>query len=150
MTTTPPHIPLWFPFVVFAAVLCISGILATRSGWRRIAARFPYQGGTNHRKYYPVRMSLGIGTVPVAYGACVIVRLHPHGLGLSVIFPIRFMHPPLFIPWAEMAGCAREYTARYDVTRITIRNEDSVLSFYGRVGEDIYSAYVSRDRQGKP
>ena len=150
MTTNLPNIPFWFPIAVFASVLFISGILSTRSGWRRIAARFPDRDGAEHRKYFPVRMSLGIGTVPVAYGGCVIVRLHPDGLGLKVIFPIRFMHPPLFIPWSEVAGCAREYTARYDVTRVTIRNEDSILSFYGKVGEDIYSTYLSRDRKGKP
>lgn len=149
MTTSLPDTPFWFPFAVLASVLFISGILSTRSGWRRLAARFPYKENTDHRKYYPVRMSLGIGTVPVAYGGCVIVRLHPHGLGLSVIFPIRFMHPPLFIPWSEVAGCAREYSARYDVTRITIHKEESVLSFYGRVGEDIYATYASRDRKGK-
>ncbi len=97
-----------------------------------------------------MRMSLGIGPLPVGYGGCVIVRISPQGLGLSVIFPIRFLHPPMFIPWAEVAGCAREYTTRYDVTKVTIRNEDSVLSFYGKVGEDIYAAYASGDRRGNP
>jgi len=148
MTTNIANIPIWFPFLILVSLLLISAILSTRSGWRRIAARFPHKNITDYRKYHFVRMSLGSGPLPVGYGGCVIVRLSPHGLGLSVIFLIRFLHPPIFIPWSEVSGGAREFTARYDVTKIKIRNEESVLSFYGSVGENIYASYVAGNSQG--
>jgi len=149
MTMNIANIPIWFPFLILISLLLISAILSTKSGWRRIAARFPHKNITDHRKYYFVRMSLGSGPLPVAYGGCVIVRLSPQGLGLSVIFLIRFLHPPIFVPWSEVSSGAREFTARYDVTKIKIRNEESVLSFYGRVGENIYASYVAGNSHGK-
>ena len=145
MTTNIANIPFWFPFVILASLLFISAILSKRSGWRRIATRFPYKNITDHKKYHFVRMSFGTGSLPVAYGGCIIVRLSPHGLGLSVIFLIRFLHPPIFIPWSEVSRCSREYTSLYDVTKIWIRNEENVLSFYGKVGENIYASYVSEN-----
>ena len=149
MTTTIADIPFRFPIVILALLVFISTLLSTRSGWHRIATRFPYKKIADHRKYYFVRMSLGSGSFPVAYGGCVIVRLSPHGLGLSVIFLIRYMHRPIFIPWSEVSSCARERMARYDVTKISLRNEKSVFSFYGRVGENIYASYVSENTNRK-
>jgi hypothetical protein len=149
MTTNLLNDTLQFPFVILALLLFISAILSTRSGWRRIATRFPYKKITDHRKYLFARMSLGSGKFPVAYGGLVIVRLSPHGLGLSVIFLIRYLHSPIFIPWSEVSSCTREHTSRYDVTKISIPNEESVFSFYGRVGENIYASYVSENTHMK-
>ena len=149
MTTTLLNDTLQFPFVILALLVFISAILSTRSGWHRIATRFPYKKITDHRKYYFARMSLGSGTFPVACGGLVIVRLSPHGLGLSVIFLIRYLHRPIFIPWSEVSSCTRDQTTRYDVTKISIPNEKSVFSFYGRVGENIYATYVSEKPHGK-
>lgn len=148
MTTTIADIPFRFPIVLLALLVFISTILSTRSGWHRIATRFPYKKITDPRKYYFVRMSLGSGSFPVAYGGCVFVRLSPQGLGLSVIFLFRYMHRPIFIPWPEISRCVRE-TARSDVTKISLHDEKSVFSFYGKVGENIYATYVSQNTNGQ-
>jgi len=149
MTTTITDNPFHLPIVIFVVLVFISALLSTISGWHRIAARFPYKKITDPRKYYFARMSLGSGKFPVAYGGCVIVRLSPHGLGLSVIFLFRYLHRPIFIPWSEVSSCAREQTARYDVTKISLRDEKSAFSFYGKVGENIYASYVSDSTNGK-
>jgi len=150
MTTTIADISfLRFPIVILALLVFISTMLSTKSGWHRIATRFPYKRITEHTKYYFTRMSLGSGKFPVAYGGCVIVRLSPHGLGLSVIFLFRYMHRPIFIPWPEVFRCERDQTGRFDVTKISLHNEKSVFSFYGKVGENIYASYVSENTNGK-
>jgi hypothetical protein len=144
MTTTIADIPFQLPIVILALLLFISTILSARSGWHRIATRFPYKKIEDPRKFYFVRMSLGSGSFPVAYGGCVFVRLSPHGLGLSVIFLFRYMHRPIFIPWSDVSRCVRE-TARSDVTKISLHDEKSVFSFYGKVGESIYETYLSEN-----
>lgn len=149
MTTDTANIPYQFPFVILALLLFISAILSTRSGWRRIAERFPYQTTTDHKKYYFARMSLGSGSFPSAYGGLVIVRLSKQGLGLSVIFLVRYLHSPIFLPWSAVSSCTREHAGRYYVTRVSIPDEESVFSFYGKVGEDIYALYVSENIQRK-
>ena len=149
MTTTIADIDFRIPLVILALMVFISTILSTRSGWHRIATRFPYKKITDPRKYYFARMSLGSGSFPVAYGGCVIVRLSPHGMGLSVIFLIRYMHRPIFIPWPEVSSCARGKMGRFDVTKISFSNEKSAFTFYGKIGEDIYASYVSGNTPGK-
>jgi hypothetical protein len=82
----------------------------------------------------------------VAYGGAAIVRLSPHGLGISVIFLLRFLHPPMFIPWSEISRCVREKYPYYEVTKLSIRGEESEFAFYGKLGESMYSSYVSEKR----
>ncbi len=138
--------PAWIPVTTLSLLLFISTVLTIKSGWHRIAKRFPYQAQTDYRKFTFVRMSLGSGLFPVAYGGAAIVRLSPHGLGISVIFLLRFLHPPMFIPWSEISRCVREKYPYYEVTKLSIRGEESEFAFYGKLGESMYSSYVSEKR----
>ncbi|MDH3383563.1 MAG: hypothetical protein OEM42_05830 [Deltaproteobacteria bacterium] len=134
---------LWSPFAAMAMLVCISGVLSLWSGWQRIARKFPYREIPDSRRYAFVRMSLGSGLYPVGYGGVVFVRLSPHGIGLSVIFLIRFFHPPIFIPWSEVARCAREMVRGTHVTILSLRGEASEFAFYGKLGESINQTYLS-------
>lgn len=136
--------PVWYPFAALLVLLFLSAMLSMRSGWRRIAKKFPYREVTEHQKYRFVRMLLGSGQFPVAYGGAVRVRLSPHGLGLSVIFLLRFFHPPMFIPWSEVSRCVRDTVRFHDVTKLSIRNEASEFTFFGKSGESIYESFRSR------
>jgi hypothetical protein len=37
------------------------------------------------------------------YGNCLIVCANPDGVHLSVFFPFRIGHPPLFVPWPDVS-----------------------------------------------
>jgi len=37
------------------------------------------------------------------YNNCLTIGANASGLYLSIIFPLRFAHPPLFIPWREIS-----------------------------------------------
>lgn len=134
---------VWSPFAALAILLWISAILSLWSGWRRIARKFPHREIPDSRRYTFVRMSLGSGLYPAGYGGVVFVRLSPHGIGLSVIFLLRFYHPPIFIPWSEVARCARERVRGTYVTNVSLREEESEFAFYGELGESINQMYLS-------
>lgn len=42
------------------------------------------------------------------YNHCLIVGADPRGLYLSVMWPLRIAHPPLFIPWREISRSAKK------------------------------------------
>ncbi len=136
--------PIWYPFALLLLLLFISAVLSIRSGWRRIAKRFPEKEIPVDRKFRFVRMSLGTGLFPVGYGGAVRVRLGPHGVGLSVIFLLRFLHPPMVIPWSDVASCVRDTFRHDEVTILSVRDEIHVFSFYGGAGESIFQAFVLR------
>jgi len=142
--------PIWYPLSALAALLFASAMLSIRSGWRRIARRFPFQKTPDDRKFSFVRMSLGSGLFPAGYGGAVFVRVSPHGLGLSVFFLLRFYHPPMFIPWSDVTRCVRDQVRYYDVTKLSIRDEESEFAFFGKSGESIYEVFRSVRSSGKP
>ncbi|HBX43163.1 MAG TPA: hypothetical protein DEH27_04950 [Deltaproteobacteria bacterium] len=95
-------------------------------------------------------MSLGSGLNPPGYGGAVFVRVSPHGLGLSVFFLLRFYHPPMFIPWSDITRCVRGQVRFYDVTKLSIRDEESEFAFFGKSGESIYEVFRSVRSGGTP
>ena len=133
----------WSPFAALVLLLWISGILSLWSGWRRIARKFPRREVPDSRRYNFVRMSLGSGLYPAGYGGVVFVRLSQQGIGLSVIFLLRFYHPPIFIPWSEVARCVREKVRGTWTTKLSLREEASEFAFYGELGEAVNQAYLS-------
>ena len=134
---------VWSPLAALVILLWISAILSLWSGWRRIARKYPYREVAGSRRYTFVRMSLGSGLYPAGYGGVVFVRLSPHGIGLSVLFLLRFYHPPIFIPWTEVARCARETVRGTYATKLSLREEASEFAFYGELGESINQMYLS-------
>ncbi|HSL98622.1 MAG TPA: hypothetical protein VK944_00650 [Candidatus Limnocylindria bacterium] len=60
-----------------------------------------------------------------------------------MIFLLRFYHPPIFIPWSEVARCARERVRGTYVTNVSLREEESEFAFYGELGESINQMYLS-------
>jgi hypothetical protein len=146
---TNPIFPSWIPVTTLSLLLFISTVLSVKSGWHRIAKRFPHQAQTDYQKFLFVRMSLGSGLFPVAYGGAAFVRLCPNGLGISVIFLLRFLHPPMFLPWSAVTRCVRGKSPYYDFTKLSLRDEESEFAFYGRPGECIYSSYVSKEKNEK-
>jgi len=140
--------PIWYPLTALLALLFASAMLSIRSGWRRIAKRYPFRKTTAGRKFFFVRMSLGSGLNPPGYGGAVFVRVSPHGLGLSVFFLLRFYNPPMFLPWSEVTRCVRDQVRYYDVTKLSIREEESEFTFFGKSGEAIYEVFQTIKRDG--
>ena len=90
-------------FVVGFAALwgAILLVLSTLGGWGQLAQR--YKRVTTIIGTTRWLQSAGIRRyVEVSYGHCLTVTFNDEGIGLSVLFPFRLGHPPLFIPWSEV------------------------------------------------
>ena len=82
-----------FPFFWVASSLFFSHL----GGWAQLAARYRDNRLESGPTYYFRTGSVGA----INYRSCLVLRVCETGLGLSVIFPFRIGHPPLFIPWVE-------------------------------------------------
>ncbi len=88
------------------AVITIGGVIIWVSlsllasqvgGWAELAKK--YAGGRDEpgETYWLRSGSVGA----VNYSSCLVIRVCDDGLRLSVLFPFRIGHPPLFIPWDQ-------------------------------------------------
>jgi hypothetical protein len=92
-----------FLFVIFFAVLwaLVCFIIAAVTGWRALSRRFSCPKGTFHGETWSFRSARM--RFLSHYGNCLTFGADESGLYMSV-FPIfRVGHPPLLIPWAEVA-----------------------------------------------
>jgi len=85
-------------FVAFWCLICF--LIATISGWRKLARQFPatspFTGPTWSFQSARMRWTSN-------YGRCLTVGADITGLYLSTLFPFRVGTPPLFLPWSEVS-----------------------------------------------
>jgi len=69
-------------------------------GWRGLAKTYRHAGSFQGkvRRFQTISMKRW-----TAYGSCVHIGANQEGLFLSVFFPFRPGHPPLFIPWRDIS-----------------------------------------------
>jgi hypothetical protein len=92
-----PLLPLLLVPVIVVALLWFS---AWASGWRRLAARYPWDGeGTGPRWRF---VSVGFGML-WWYNRGAVVTATPRGLGIRLLPWLRAFHPPLLLPWDQLA-----------------------------------------------
>ena len=95
------------PFAVliaFPSMWCaVLWFLAQLGGWSRLAEQFSANSAQPGKVFHMRSAKFGL----VNYGSCLSLTVNDSGLRLSVLFPFRIAHPPLFIPWSEFHG-ARE------------------------------------------
>jgi hypothetical protein len=91
-------------FPLFFAILWL-GILhaiAWMGGWTKLAREFP--DNEQHNAEKPIRRarfqsgSFGL----MNYNSCLNIGIYEAGVRVSVLWPFRPGHPPLFIPWNEL------------------------------------------------
>jgi hypothetical protein len=118
-------------FVAFAGLWCfICLLISTLSGWRLLAGihrcaapvegkRWRFQSAGMHR----------FRLMPANYGGCLTVIANDEGIGLSVLWPFRLGHPPLFIPWSEMNLSQVNWLYLFPLVRCDFVQEPSVALF---------------------
>ncbi len=90
-----------FPFMWCGGLLLLSQL----GGWARLAERYPVNSVFIGREYPWQSAKIGM----VSYGSCLTLRVSDSGLGMSVMFPFRTSHPPIFIPWSEFHDVHQKY-----------------------------------------
>lgn len=94
---------LLFACVILAGVLVfrwlLLNLIATASGWKMLAARFPTQQPFSgpEWKWQSARMRYSMG-----YNNCLRVGADAMGMLIQPMWGLRTAHPPLFVPWHEI------------------------------------------------
>jgi hypothetical protein len=86
--------------VLAGAWLLLGWLSSLLGGWSKLASRYqlrrPFTGKT-----FPTRSAM-MGMT--RYASCLTMGVNQEGLYLEVFIWMRISHPPLFIPWTDMAG----------------------------------------------
>lgn len=94
-----PGLPLYFGILWCATCAALSHI----GGWTTLAAKFRSGSISVENRW---RFQSGTMRWMVNYNNCLTVGADRQGLSLAVFPLFRFRHPPLFIPWQEVAVVA--------------------------------------------
>ena len=85
-------------FAGFFSAICF--LISFLTGWHDLASEYPLSGTFNGQRWHFRSANMRWGT---HYGGCLTFGADQAGLFISVIFPFRCGHPPLFIPWSEIS-----------------------------------------------
>jgi hypothetical protein len=101
------HSALWLilPCYALALWLLVSAIISYIGGWTTLAKRFRMK-----TSFVGERWAGQSGQMRwlAGYGNCLTLGCNPEGLYLATMPLFRFRHPPLLIPWEEIAISRRE------------------------------------------
>jgi hypothetical protein len=146
---TSPHISGvigWFLLLFIVAWLGTCALLSLMGGWHRLAKKFRATSEIDGEKYRFVSMSLGTGLFPVRYRNSLFVTVGRSGVALSVLFPFRVLHPPLFIPWSDVETVRPESSWLTNPVALYVRGFDKRLLFRGHAGKKILEAFTANAR----
>lgn len=114
---------------IFLGYLGVS-LLAAAGGWYKLSRM--YKGRSQKTMSYRRWCSAYLNwLVPMPYRQCLTIELCVDGLGLSVFWPYRLFHPPIFIPWRALRSDYSNSESRKHV-HIDVAGSPVTISFYGR------------------
>jgi hypothetical protein len=145
--------PEWFFPLFILMWLGITGLLSYIGGWASLASSFPAHDEVRGESFRFRSGSLGRRYFPVRYGNCLFITVNQEGFGISILFPFRFLSPPIFVPWAEVVAVEEKryfYFLSYYV--VGIRDHWSRISVRGTPGRSLkeqFDAYHASGRSNK-
>jgi hypothetical protein len=87
--------------------ILISTVIARVSGWAALARIYRLQDSFDGRRWHFQTAQMRWAT---NYGSCLTLGVSPRGLYLAVPFLFRPTHPPLLVPWGDIAVDLRQLT----------------------------------------
>lgn len=102
--------PRWFIPVFVVFWLVITGLLSIFGGWYSLSKQFQTSSSIDGQRFRFASGSFGRYPFPVtAYGNCLLVTVADTGFRIAIVFPFRFLSPPIFVPW-EAVGAVESRT----------------------------------------
>jgi hypothetical protein len=122
-------------------------VLALAGGWFSLSGEFRSDESIEGERFRFASGSLGVWPFPVAaYGGCLFMTVNDSGFRLSILFPFRFLSPPLFIPWSAVktVETGRVLFVRYTLVRL--RRGWPTVALRGKAAQCLAETYerVSR------
>jgi len=132
----------WFfpAFVVFWLAIC--GLLSMISGWYQLAEKFKSDEPIDGERFRFRSGAIGWGAFPVSYGSCLFAPVGSKGFALSVLFPVRFLHPRLVIPWSAVERCEHVRFWFMKQVAVHVSGFSRRLPFGGGLGNKILEAWT--------
>lgn len=125
MHASGPHGATLAALLILLFVSCwiVTGMLVSRmTGWHRLAERFALQGDFPAECW---RFKSATARYGSQYNNCLTIAANPMGLYMAMLPGFRMGHPPLFIPWSEIA-IARTKVLFWNVVQFRIGRESPV------------------------
>jgi hypothetical protein len=127
---------------LFVGLWLLAGcLLSLVGGWHALAKLYRSDAENSGKRFPGATMVVGPGVVTLNYRSCMVIRVDPAGLFLSVFLPFRFFHPPLLIPWNAVSDCRRERFWLMRCTRIELIEPELQLGFLSKAGDEIYRVW---------
>ena len=117
-----PATPILVLLLVAALWVALGFGLARFGGWSTLATY--YRGALPDHGLHWHFISARLG--PVGYRQCLMLGADSRGLRLSMLLPLPFSHPALFIPWAEIDKLAPCRHALQPMVRLQVRRAPSI------------------------
>lgn len=119
ITQHPAVLWLIIPAYPIALFLGIAALLSYLGGWSALAKQFRLMG-----VFAGVRWKMQSGHMRgfAGYNNCLTVGCSPEGLYIAMIPLFRFRHPPLLVPWHEIAVSRRKIIF-WDYVRLGLGRE---------------------------
>lgn len=145
--------PQYFLPMFAAAWFGMTGLFAYLGGWARLAKKYRTERTEEGESFRFVSGAIGNRFMPVHYGNCLFVTLNPNGIRLSILLPFRFLSPPLFVPWADVASVTEKrflFVFRYAV--ILVKEQWPQITLRGQVADVARRLHLSHSevRSNKP
>lgn len=146
MSFPPDPSSPWFLAFFAAMWFGACGLLAVLSGWASFASEWRALAEPKGDRFRMRSGSIGMRFFPVGYGNCLTVTVSEQGLGLSLLFLFRFMCPPLFIPWSQIASVKEGRFLFVQHVVVQPANHWSRIKLYGAVAERVLAVSKGRIR----
>jgi len=146
-----PNLPVifgWFTFLFFVAWPGTCALISILGGWHRLASHYSTTQSASGEEFKFASLSIGTGLFPIRYRNTLWITVGPNGIGLSVIFFFRVLHPPLFIPWSAVEAVRPESGWLTMQTAVYVQNFEKRLLIRGRAGKKIFDAYQALPGKG--
>jgi hypothetical protein len=102
-STSPEPSPIYFPFFFVGMWVLVCFFLSIMDGWQWLSEKYSFKNKFEGKKHGGISgMLCGVG-----FHGILSAGADKNGLYLSVLFPFRIGHPPLFIPWEEIT-CGKQ------------------------------------------
>jgi len=107
-------------FLAFWCAICFAA--SVLGGWHSLARHYRQLRPFSGQRWRFSSGSLGLAS----YSFFLTVGANPEGLFLAVSCPLRLGHPPLFIPWSEVASIEPQRFLSFPMVRFRFKQAPKV------------------------
>ncbi|MFN8392206.1 MAG: hypothetical protein U0136_18080 [Bdellovibrionota bacterium] len=137
-------LPIAAVFLLGFGVLwtAIVSLVAKLSGWSELGKRFAGERPQLAAKTFrfasgSINRGDGTSVFSANYRTCLDVSLSADAIGLEVMFPFRFKHPPVVIPWGAFRAIRDDSSRFVKRTTFVVADPRITISLIGRVGVEV-------------